>query len=196
MKNKFFGIIICMAIITFSAGCGDDSSSDTPQEQAQNQSATLTDLFGEGYSATVEGNLTDTQWNGVSGKIEVALNDAFEAGNAAAKGRFRVVFGRAAGVKIIVEKTSDYTNYETTGDGVTLFLNLDALDNADLQAKITAAVAAMRNDEATMAKVIKPKAIEPKVGSLAFAKETADVFGYTISKNQTAAKSKLLVATR
>ena len=125
------------------------------QEQAKDQSATLTDLFGEGYSTTVTGHLTDTQWAGVAGKIEDALNGAFDASGNSTKNRFRNVFGTGDAVTIIVgnRPTGDFT-YETVGDGATLYLNINALNNADLQSKITAAITAMNSFESTTAQIL------------------------------------------
>ena len=121
----------------------------------QNQTATLTNLFGEGYTATVTGYFSNTEWQGsgassVPTKIETALNGAFTTGNTAIKNRFNLVFGQ--GVTITVEKTSEYNSYKVI-DGAfrTLYLNYDYLLSAtdtDLQEKIITAVTAMRNDEA------------------------------------------------
>jgi len=150
MKTKALLLLTIILVLAF-AGCGND---DTEEQEPIDQSATLNDLFGRGLSATVTGYMTNSQWNGVAGKIETALNGAYEAGNSPTKGMFRAVFGMDGGVTIFVEKTSEYSTYKTVGDG-TLYLNLDALNNANLQEKIIDAVTAMRNGEATIGKAIK-----------------------------------------
>jgi uncharacterized repeat protein (TIGR02543 family) len=130
-------------------------------EVPKTQNATLSGLF-DGildpwdipYSAAITGFLTDDQWAGVEGKIEQALNNAFNAGNLPAKGRFSTVFAR--GVTIIVGDRPANNNYETTDDGITLYLNLDCVNGTELQEKITAAVTAMRNLTPEVAKAIIP----------------------------------------
>ena len=145
-------MLLTIILVLAFTGCGNN---DTEEQEPVDQSATLTNLFGEGYSATVTGYMTNSQWNGVAGKIETALNGGFESVGNIAKNRFRTVFGQDGGVTIIVEKTSEYSTYKTIGDYSTLYLNLDALNNANLQEKIIAAVTAMRDGESTIGKAIK-----------------------------------------
>jgi hypothetical protein len=131
-------------------------------EKVKEQSATI-DLF-EDNTATVKGHLTNAQWADVAGKIEAAINDAFNSGTGPVanvkRNRFRNVFSGTIGVTIIVEQTSEYGTYKTTEDAVTLYLNIAALNNVDLQEKITAAVTAMNNGEPTMARVRPMNVIE------------------------------------
>jgi hypothetical protein len=97
---------------------------DTPQ----NQSEIINNLFGEGLSATVKGNMTNTQWVGVANKVTNALNAAYTAVNAPAKTIFRNVFG-GNDCQIIIEITPiGYTRWKTTTDGKTLYLAFNALD--------------------------------------------------------------------
>ena len=132
-----------MAIIALGfgfVGCGGGGD-DGPKDQT----VTLTNLFGEGYSATVKGYLTDGEWDGVVGKIENALNGIFTTGPGGMKNRLRVVFEDS--VTIIVEKTpSGYTKWKTSSDGKIMYLAFVALDN-DLPGSITDAVAKMAAQE-------------------------------------------------
>ena len=126
--------------------CGAESGETRPIAMLpKDQIDTLTNLFGEGYTATVTGYFSNTEWNGVPTKIENALNGAFTGGNGPTKSTFVFVFINND-VNIIVEKTSEYGKYKVV-DGAfrTLYLNVDALDN-DLQSTITAAVTAMREE--------------------------------------------------
>ena len=145
MKKKFIILLVIITIISVSlfTACGED------EEQPKNQSATITNLFGEGFTTTVKGNLTDTEWEGVANKIETALNSAFTTGNFPTKAMLRAVFDVAAGiVNIIIEKNpSGYTKWKTSADGKTMYLVYGALNN-DLQGSVTDAVMKMNVPEA------------------------------------------------
>ena len=133
--------------------CTGDGCNCVVAEPAKDQSDNLTGLFDNDSSATVKGHFTNSEWAGVAGKIETALNGAFvDATGPGQKGRFRTVFGQEGGVIIIVEKTTDYNNYKTLdGNTAILYLNLDALDV--IQPKLFGAITAMGNGEASMANV-------------------------------------------
>ena len=138
-------IVAVVGIIVVVIAC-DDGSGGT-NEEPKNQSATLINLFGEGLSATVQGNLTDTQWNGVADKIESALNSAFTAGNLPTKTAFINIFRTSNNAVIIVEKTTAYSTYKTVaGNKTTLYVNVDGLNN--LLSTITTAIIAMDDGEA------------------------------------------------
>jgi hypothetical protein len=138
-------------------------------EQAKDQIATLTNLFGEGLSTTVTGNFTDTQWASVAGKIQTAINAAFETGNPAVKNRFRTVFG-ALGINIEVVRTSEqdgWSKWKATNENWdTLYLGFDELDN-DLQASVASAVTAIANGVPGMART---KGSDPDVKKYALNK--------------------------
>ena len=138
-------IIAVIAIGFLLLACDNNGGTE---EQPKDQSAVLENLFSEGYTATVTGHLTDTEWTGVPDKIETALNAAFAAGNGPVKSRYRDVW-YFHDVVIIVEKTVEYGKYKVAdGEYGTLYLNLDALD--ELQDFITTAVTAMRDEEPKM----------------------------------------------
>jgi len=133
---------------------------------AKNQTATITNLFGEGFSATVKGTLTNAEWNGVADKIETALNGAFVDGIVPVKNRFKAVFGQTGGVTIIVEKTTAYDNWKTTADGLTLYVNFDALDN--IQSILPNAMLAMEGKYVQSAQVKKQNRVRFGGGMSAF----------------------------
>jgi len=146
-KKNISVVMVIVALIVLITGC--DNNKNDPKDQ----STTLTNLFGEGFTATVKGFLTDTEWAGVSTKIETVLNEAFKVGNPGIKSQFVTVFGRNDGVTIIVGERPIGSSYETTIDGVTLYLNINVLDN-DLQSKLTAAVGEMRYNNPIIVKNI------------------------------------------
>jgi len=160
MKNSTKARIIAggLAVALLFITCAKEPKEDpivTP-EQAKDQSATLNDLFGEGYTATVKGKFTDTEWAGVADKVKTALNDGFNNADgpsgAALKSRFRNVFSDE--VTIIVEKTTAYDKYKVvTGEFRTLYLNINAL--VGLQADIGAAITAMSTETPTMVQLKK-----------------------------------------
>jgi len=130
--------------------CGATNGTRPIAMLSQNQTATLTSLFGEGYTATITGYFSNTEWDGVAEKIETALNGAFNsrtgAQGAQLKNAFRTVFGRTTGITIIVGYRPENQTYETIDGGVTLYLNFNALDNTDLHLKIADAIISMRDN--------------------------------------------------
>jgi hypothetical protein len=127
-----FGIMALLAIITIGfIAC--DNGDDETTEQPQFRETTITLTFGENtYTAKVQGTLLQAQWTGTADKIK----DLLEAGYADAAengvgGRFTIVF--SDDVTIIVEKTTEYNEYEkfkiVNGQFRTLYLNVDALDD-------------------------------------------------------------------
>jgi hypothetical protein len=119
-------IIAILGIIIGLVACDNDNGKDDPKDQSE----IITGLFDNNSSATVQGYFTDTDWAGVAGKIKTALNTRFEMAGTGAKSMFKDVFAR--GVTIIVEKNPQgYTNWKTTGDGKTMYLNFN-LDNIAL----------------------------------------------------------------
>jgi hypothetical protein len=135
--RKLFIVMAIIAIIAIVViGCKQDEPADTPKDQT----ATITNLFGEGFTATVKGTLTDTEWNGVADKIKTALNDEYSLGW---QSSFEAVFGQPGGVTIIVEKNPAYANYSTTNGGNTMKINFAVVNNATtLQAALLNAMKA------------------------------------------------------
>ena len=111
--------------------------------------------LGESYTATVQGTLTNTQWEGVPARIAAAINNAYAAGIPPVQDAIDNVFALGAGgITIIVEKGQGYTNWKTTSDGKTLYVNIDNLDN--LQSNIGAAFQNMENQGNTVGKTTQP----------------------------------------
>jgi len=119
--------IFAIAIIALPlAGCSSDS------DDAKTATIRLSLGSTDSHTATVTGNLTDAEWEGVANKIKTAIEGRYtyyeDLGGDAAMGRFVTVFNRS--VTIIVEKTpSGYTKWKTTTDGKTLYLAFGELNN-------------------------------------------------------------------
>jgi hypothetical protein len=154
MKTKNKLIITAMAIVAIvTMSLAVITCKDEPEEQPKNQSdnTTLTNLFGEGCSATIEGYLTDTEWGsgatGVAGRFKIALEAAYTGNIPPVQGVFLDVFGGQSGATVIVEKTTAYSNWKTTGDGKTLYIRFDKLNS--IQSELTEAVNSMARKEST-----------------------------------------------
>ena len=134
--------------------CGATNGTRPIAMLPRDQTATIALEFGaNNYTATVKGYFSNTEWDGVPEKVETALEGAYTAGNPAVKTNFRNVFGVPNNtVNIIVEKmTEEGRTYKVDGtkldDVIQLRLNFDALDNDDLQTKITSAIRYMNGDD-------------------------------------------------
>jgi hypothetical protein len=127
MKKKFIILLAIITIISVSlfTACGDE------EEQPKNQS-TIISLFDGSHSATIKGNLTDTEWAGVPDKIKTAINNFYDSSQDGTKESLKTIFNR--GITIIVEKTSNYNNWKTVDEGKTLYININILNN--LQQKL------------------------------------------------------------
>jgi len=127
MKTKktiaTIAVIFGIALAMYTA-CKDEPETEQPKAQ----SATITGLFDNNSSATVKGTFTDTEWEGVADKIKDALNFRFfDTTNETLKIMFQRVYAPEKDVVIIIEKTSEYPNYKTTGDKKTIYLNYNIL---------------------------------------------------------------------
>jgi hypothetical protein len=134
-------LFFCIACDT---GSSTGSKSSSSGGGATPQSATLANLFSEGRSATIKGNFTNSEWGsgttGIASKFRTALEAAYTGNLPPVQSQFLSAFGQS-GVTIIVEKTTAYTNWKTTGDGKTLYIRFDKLDS--IQSALTAAVQSM-----------------------------------------------------
>ena len=113
--RKFILITLLCALVVFACDDKEEPTADDPKTQ----STTITGLFDNDSSATVTGYFTNAEWDGVPGKIKTALDILFTA--PAVQAMFRSWLNKD--ITIIVEKTSEYTNYKTIGDGKTMHLN-------------------------------------------------------------------------
>ena len=141
---SLFNVFMVINIFLFIA-CDDKNE---PSEQSKNQIEIIENLFGENYSTTVKGYLTDSEWNGVVNKIELALNNAFPInGTTFEKNQFRGVFINGD-VEIIVEKNHiGYTKWKTSTDGKAIYLAYAELNN-NLIESINAIIIQINSGEA------------------------------------------------
>ena len=138
MKQTTLITIIMVALaLTFTTCKHED---DGPK----NQSATINPF--EDYKVTVKGTFTDSEWKGsgassVAGKIENTIKTNFEGVPDFIQDQMRTHYAKC---KIIfLEKTSDYENWKTTGDGETIYINYNILDAKNLAAMINLALISM-----------------------------------------------------
>ena len=147
-----------------------------PDTEPKNQTATITLSFKKPdatdadpfLTATVKGNLTDAQWDGVADKIKTTLNDLFGPAPNDIKERWKTVFSRD--VTYIVEASPvGYTNYKLVGDGKTVYISLNTVNGADLVNRIGLTVNALYNNASTIVKaidnsrnIVRMAAIQPK----------------------------------
>ena len=129
--------------------CGAESGNTRIIEMLPDtKTATLSNLFEAGLSTTIEGYFTVREWGngttGIAGKFRTDLETAYTGNIPPVQSQFLGVFGRT-GTKIIVEKTTEYENWKTTGDGKTLYIRFDKLDS--IQSKLTEAVQSMLTSE-------------------------------------------------
>jgi len=137
MKNWKHYAIMIFIILTFIA-CDDKE----PSEQSKNQSTTITGLFEGSYSATVKGNMKDSEWTGVADKIKNALINAHAVATGPSKSRFGNVFC-FNDVQLIVEiNPVNYTKWKTSVDGKKMYLAFGKLNN-ELQTSVNDAVMKM-----------------------------------------------------
>ena len=61
------------------------------------------------------------------------------------------------GITIIVEKTSEYDNWKTIGDGKTVYLNIDVFDNAEFNFR--SPLSSLNSGDSQTVKVLTPEAI-------------------------------------
>ena len=126
MKKILTVLLILMIAFAF-IGCKDkDDDSDDPK----NQTATRTLAHGVG-TVTVQGYMTNAQWNGVPDKIQTRLNNRLNTDIGQDPDTwldgYIELFGR--GVVYIVEPNPvGYNSYKLTGDGKTVYIALDKVD--------------------------------------------------------------------
>jgi hypothetical protein len=135
-----------------------------PKDEPKDQTATITLSFKKPdaieddpfLTATVQGNLTNAEWDGVADKIETAINDRFATRSDTVKDMWRNAFNN--GVTIIVEAVPNgYTNWKIVGDGKTIYLSLDATNATNLGVLLSPAINGLYSNDSGMAKAIQPK---------------------------------------
>ena len=128
--KKFILITLLCALTVFA--CNDKDDDDDP-EQAEYREATITLNFDtNAYTIKVSGTLLASEWNGVPGRVESLLENAYPIGTTIddtdIQDAMNTVFART-GVNVIVEDTFAYSNYKIIGDGITLNLRYSALNS-------------------------------------------------------------------
>ena len=130
-KAKLRGLKIAgmlFLILMFGFGIISCDEPDNPKDQSE----IITGLFDNDSSATVKGFFTNAEWNGVANKIKTALNNRFDTAPVdAAKIMLRRVYTQTEGVMIIVERSTEYANWKTTGDGKTMYINFNIINDED-----------------------------------------------------------------
>jgi hypothetical protein len=146
-QSVFFGVVAIIALSFGFVGC-DDKGEVEVIDYPKDQSQIITLTFGtESPTATVKGHLNNTQWNGVADKIKNAINLIYSTSDGdPVKDAYKNLFAR--GIMLNIEKTSEYTNWKTTTDGKTIFLNLSTVNGTNLQGKITEALEKVYINEA------------------------------------------------
>ena len=126
--KKILILTLAIGMVCALTGC------KTEEDGPKNQSATINNLFGKNISATVQGYLTDSEWKGVAGKIETALNNRYDAPIEQIvyirENLLEPAFSQTGGVTIIVEKDPSYANYSATYGGKIIHINFAILNDA------------------------------------------------------------------
>ena len=126
--KKFILITLLCALTVFACNDKDD---DDDTDDPKNQTATRTLAHGVG-TVTVQGYMTNAQWNGVPDKIKSKIDAKIgeqmaEHGDDLVINTYKGVFDRGV-VYIIEPNPVGYTVCKTTGDGKTAYIALDKID--------------------------------------------------------------------
>jgi len=96
---------------------------------ARQQTATI-NLFNNQRTATVQGYMSNSLWEGVANTIAARLDAWYNDGNETRRTNMRTTFAREGGVVYIVEVNPVGFNYiKTTGDGRTAHIALSQIDS-------------------------------------------------------------------
>ena len=100
------------------------------------------------HTGTVQGYMTDAEWDGIADRIENTIQARFDRSSSGVQNAFLTVFAREKGIIIIAEAEPTFEYWKTTGDGRTVYINL-ALNQDDFEEIIgSAVVAAFQNRNA------------------------------------------------
>jgi hypothetical protein len=143
-KQKLLCLITAGTLLVCAAcDTGGGGKPEPVVDGVKNQSETINPF--EDYKVTVKGTFTNSEWTGVTSKIENGIKGLFEKA-ATESGIQDILRTRFVKCKtIFVEKTSDYDNWKTTGDGESIYINFNILDanSTYLATKIDLAVLSM-----------------------------------------------------
>jgi len=143
MKTKLFIAMAIVAIlgITFAVTACKNDEEPPPNDDAvvKERSTTITPV--EGLELTVTGEFDKAGLTSAAGKIEAAIRGYFETLPDPVKVSSKAKYAKCEA--IIVEKTTEYTQWKTNGDGKTIYINFDLLNSGELAAKIRLAIESM-----------------------------------------------------
>jgi protein tyrosine phosphatase len=97
---------------------------------AKAQSATIN--FGTDLSATVQGTFTNAEWASIPVAIRTALQSSYDN---SWDYFFGAIFTNSNNIKIIVEKSPEYSNFSATLGENTIYINFAITGNADALGK-------------------------------------------------------------
>jgi hypothetical protein len=148
--------IICFALI----GCSDGGSSPPNDDKVVRERSATINLF-EGKTATVTGVFDKAGLVSAAGKIENAIKTTFNLTSQAPEEAKEMLRNKYRMCEfIIVEKTSDYNNWKTNGDGRTIYINFNILNDDQLRVRIGNAIESMSTNGSKIDEIVK--AIQPK----------------------------------
>jgi len=132
--KKTMVIALVMAFALF--GCDNGNTGKGGKEQSKSQTIT----FGTNLSTTVTGNMTDSQWNNVIGKLTTALNAAANAGGDLGTNTAGL-FALGITIELIANAAYQYYNADLVGRKISLNSGyVIGATQADLSAKVAAAI--------------------------------------------------------
>ena len=149
--KKFLTVTLLIAVFVLSCDNGGGGTpvvtpTDDPNE-VKDRTITVTGLLDNDSSATVQGNFDKAGIESAGEKIKNAINGAFgQLSTDLQRNNYRNLF--STGVTIIVEKTTDYENWKTNGDGKTIYFNLNSIDKTDLYAIFVLAIRSIGTSQA------------------------------------------------
>jgi hypothetical protein len=131
-------IIAVFGIMVGFIACDDGNEKDDPKDQIK----TIT-VFDD-VKITVKGiNLTATEWNGAATAIETAINDEYKDAPSVITDALKILYAKCK--TMYVEKTSEYNQWKTIGDGQTIYINFNVLDSGNFISVLTKAYDSMYN---------------------------------------------------
>jgi len=134
-----------------TCSCGGEDCNCTIKPDIVTEREEPITLF-EGKTATVKGNFNKADIEAAAGKIETTIKATFNELEEIAPDVVELIKTRYRKCQIIiVEKTSEYNNWKTDGDGETIYINYSVLNDASLSIIIDKAINSMEAKGATSA---------------------------------------------
>jgi len=131
---------------TPGTGPGNGSGTETPTPDLPRDQTAQINLPGD-HTGTVQGHMTNAEWEGVAERIESVIQTIFDLSSTALQNALLTTFGRQDGIVVIAEKDPNFNQWKTTGDGRTMYVNI-SLDQEEFVSELALAiVAAFQNRE-------------------------------------------------